>query len=88
MNPILSFAPPFFKRLPPGHRKKPVKIVLKGGLGKFVRKSKVHEKCYRMNPLLSFAPNFWWMSPGKVPNVSRGWVFDCINRRSKQNTFE
>ena len=30
MNPILSFAPPFFKRLPPGHRKKPVKIVLKG----------------------------------------------------------
>ena len=33
INTILSFAPPFFKRLPPGHRKKPVKNVLKGGGG-------------------------------------------------------
>ena len=40
MNPILSFAPPFFKRLPPIHRKKPVKIVLKGGWGFFCKNEK------------------------------------------------
>ena len=84
MNPILSFAPSCLNKLPPGPTKQLLEIVSKWGLEKFLRKSKAHVKCYRMNPLFSFALNFWCMSPGKVPNVSRGWVFDCINRMSNK----
>ena len=87
-EPTFVVCSPFFQHATPGTHEIAPKNCLKRGLGKFFRKSKVHEKCYRMNPLLSFAPNFWWMSPGKVPDASRGWVFDCMNRRSKRNAFE
>ena len=67
---------PFFQQATPGTHEIARRNCLKIGAGKIFPKIKSTLKCYRMNPLLSFAPNFWWMSPGKVPNASSGWVFD------------
>ena len=66
INTILSFAPPFFKRLSPGHGKRPVKNVLKGEGGElkfFWQKCEVQTKCYRINTILSFAPPFFKRLP-------------------------
>ena len=68
MNPILSFAPHFFNRLPPGHGKNPVKIVLKGGWVFFYKNEK-----YKPNSIE------WTQFCRLLPIFSTGYPRDAQN---------
>ena len=55
IEPNIVVCPSSFKRIPPGHRKCPLKTVSKGGLEIFF----LLIECYRLSPILSFAPLFF-----------------------------